>query len=360
MNSGEKTPTKQELVVNLSKELYRLSGLEDQVDYKIKNIKLKTLPGFISVLEGGFDNEDVLFMIHGYGGPSALHFKLFPELFKKFHVYSMDLYGFGGSYRYDIQFKDSDHAMDVFLRSIHETIEALELKNYYIVSQSMGSYLTFHYQHKYSPENVKGVMLLSPAGSTLMTPEIKKKILSKTYNNSFFKRNMLKLAIYLVFEKQWSPLSLTFFFPNDYIFRKQQLSDPIYKFTENEQELTIKYYTAHMNYGGQGMAVLGHFLYQGNFSKKPSSVYFNEVMTKYNFVVFFGDKDWMKADPFRRMIKQLPQNHKCKDVQIINKCGHNMIIQNPKAVNEQIFKFCKIFKEKDDENFEKLQVMPKL
>ena len=141
----ESSSTKQEKVVNHTKDCFGSQGLEDGHDYKIKNIELKTLPGFVSVFEGGFHNEDVLFLIHGYGMTSVNYFKALPELMEKFHVYAMDSYGCGASYRSDITYENDDHALDVQLRSIHETIEALNLKSYYLAAHSMGGYLASHF-----------------------------------------------------------------------------------------------------------------------------------------------------------------------------------------------------------------------
>ena len=217
----ENSSTKQQNVVNQSKLCYKNEGLEDGLDYKIQNIELKTLPGFVSVFEGGFQNEDVLFMIHGYGLGNVFYAKAFPELIKKFHVYSMDIYGFGASYRSDITFKDDDHALDVQLRSIHETIEALNLKSYYLAAHSMGGYLTSHFLAKYSPDNVNGVFLLSPAGSTIEPPGCIEK---KLENFSSLKKTMigpvLKLFHYMVYDRKWSPFSLPFFLTSSYIVRK--------------------------------------------------------------------------------------------------------------------------------------------
>ena len=254
---GAKKPTKQELVVDASKELYKSKGLKDGVDYVIYDVPLKTIPGYISVFEAGFGNKDVLIMIHGYGASSAFNFKQFPDLSKKFHIYSIDLYGFGASYRYDITFKDSDHALSTFLTSIHETLEAINKAPYYIAAHSLGGYLACHYLAKYKPDNVKGVMLQSPAGTTKLDPEMIDAFYKK-FEFGFAKKCLFNFAFYLLYDRKWSPLSLAFFMPNSTLM-KRFFGNARLKLTEEEKKLMINYYLANLNYGDQGMSVLGYF-----------------------------------------------------------------------------------------------------
>ena len=196
-------------VINASKELYNLKGLEDGVDYKIYEVPLKRVKGHISVFEAGFRNKEVLVMVHGYGASSAFNFKQIPELAKKFHIYSIDLYGFGASYRPNIKYRDDYHAMEVYLSTIHETLEAINKKPYYIAAHSLGGYLITHYLDKYKPTKVKGVMLLSPAGVTRTDPNTLGDYFRRE-NFSYFQENYYSFINYLINERKWSPTKVPF------------------------------------------------------------------------------------------------------------------------------------------------------
>lgn len=203
-SSQTKKQTKEEAVVNASKKLYKLYGLEDNVDYKIYNTPLKTLPGHISTFEAGFDNPEVLVMIHGYGASTAFHFKQFPLLCKKFHIYAMDLYGFGSSFRYQYKLKSDDEAMDLYLKSIEEWRQELNLDKFYIMGHSLGGYLTQHWLNRYKPKNIQGVFMMSPAGTTTLTEQEVKEKKDEMFK-TWFKKKIGKFADYLIHDKHWSP-----------------------------------------------------------------------------------------------------------------------------------------------------------
>ena len=351
IGTKESESSKQQKVIDSSKQLFESIGLEDKVDFRIRKVELKTLPGFTSLFESGFENKDVLVILHSFPASNIMWFKQIPELIKKFHVIALDLYGFGASYRHDITFKDSDHVIDVYTRSIHETIEALSLESYYIAGLSLGGYLTSHFQHRYKPDNVKGVILISPAGTIAKPDGAETRFLEKHGVTNTPKQKMIKFFAYLIFERKWSPLDLVPFVPYLYGIKKYFELHPQYKFTEKEQELLINYFKAVCDYGAEvPMSILGHLLDWGNWSKLPSGIHFNEIMTKYNFVVFFGERDWMQKEPVQEIIEKLPENHKCEGIHIISNAGHAPNFENPQETNEKIFKFCELFKKKDEQN----------
>jgi len=129
------------------------------------------------------------------------------------------MYGFGASHRYDTKFEDDNQAMDVFLKTLHETIVAVNDKPYYIAGHSMGGFLLCHYLAKYAPENVKGVMLLSPAGTTQMLPNQMEEFY-KEKNFGFVKKGVFNFALNKINNSKWNPLSFAFFLPNSFMFKR--------------------------------------------------------------------------------------------------------------------------------------------
>jgi len=61
------------------------------------------------------------------------------------------------------------------------------------------------------------------------------------------------------------------------------------------------------------MQVLGHFLWFARYSKNPTNVFLPELVMKYNFVFFFGDRDWMDVDSVREELKKLPEGNLCEE-----------------------------------------------
>jgi pimeloyl-ACP methyl ester carboxylesterase len=113
-------PSSQAHIESCAKDIYSSVGLRSEIDYTLYNVPLKTIDGFIHTLEGGFHNKRKLLMVHGYGAASVLWFKMLPSLIQKFHVYSIDLYGMGSSYKFKFGKKSADEAIDLYTKSIEE------------------------------------------------------------------------------------------------------------------------------------------------------------------------------------------------------------------------------------------------
>ena len=152
-------------LVSSIKNILTLQNQTDQVDYQIYKVELTSLPGYLQVLETGFGNTQKLIMLHGYGGCSATFFKMFPKLKTHFHIFAIDLYGMGASYRFNFdQIKNFEDAIKTMTTSIHECISNLELDNFYMLGHSMGGYLIPHYLTRFNHIRVRGVFMCSPAG----------------------------------------------------------------------------------------------------------------------------------------------------------------------------------------------------
>ena len=118
--------------------------------------------------------------------------------------------------------------------------------------------------------------------------------------------------------------------------------------TKEEIEVMVKYYNANLEYGDEGMKVLGFFLNFGRYSKKPYSEFINELVDKYNYVFMYGDKDWMDPKNVIGMMEFFPDSHKCEEIQIVADCGHQMPLENPAGTAAKIREFHEIFKAKNE------------
>jgi len=117
--------------------------------------------------------------------------------------------------------------------------------------------LTFQYLHKYAPTNVDGVIMLSPAGSNgLLTSNIDEWFKERDMN--ILTRSFLRFGGHLVHEKKMSPISLFFFLPWSTMI-KRFFGHQRMRLEKEEKEVFIKYYEAVIDYGDQGMSIVGHF-----------------------------------------------------------------------------------------------------
>ena len=57
-------------------------------------------------------------LIHGYGGSNVHYSRMYKELIKMFHVYSIDLPGMGFSSKGDINISDRDNTLNFFMGTI--------------------------------------------------------------------------------------------------------------------------------------------------------------------------------------------------------------------------------------------------
>ena len=341
-------PDRQYFVNEAQKEIFALQGLNEGVEYNFYNTPLTTLPGHLSTFEGGWDNKDVLVMLHGYAGSNAFWFKMFPSLLTHFHVYAFDLYGFGASYRPKLDIKTPEEAIEIYTRSIEEWRQNLNLKDFYICGHSMGAFLTNHYLHRYGETGefkIQGVFMLSPAGSTLATNVEKEKFLQKY---SWFKARVMQCISYLVFEARCSPMNTFFLCANKSKFLRKTFNAPDLGFTKEESEVFLKYYLANLEYGAQGMGLLGFFIDYGRHSKIPWDIFINDLVQKYNYVFIYGDKDWMDPSNIIKMMESFPADNKCQVIQIVPQGGHMMPLECPTGTADVIKEFHQVFRKRNE------------
>lgn len=123
----------------LTKKFFGTFGLRDGIDYRLFDVDLKTLPGHVRTLEAGWHNPEIMVLVHGYGSSIPFFGPVLNDLIKNYHVYAFDLYGMGGSYRCNTNFKNFDHAIETYTKSIEEWREQLNLENFHVIAHSIGN-----------------------------------------------------------------------------------------------------------------------------------------------------------------------------------------------------------------------------
>jgi pimeloyl-ACP methyl ester carboxylesterase len=164
-----KKATQAETTKSIIIDLFNIVDLAYGTDYALYNVNLVTVPGYLFTFETGQQNKDKLILIHGFGTTMATYYKMMPFFRKHFHVYAFDMYGMGCSYSDKVDASTPAEAHELYLKTIEEWRQELDINNFYLLGHSLGGYLSVHYLEKYMP-TCKGVFLMSPAGMNHMPP----------------------------------------------------------------------------------------------------------------------------------------------------------------------------------------------
>ena len=100
-----------------------------------------------------FGNKDkpVLLLLHGYNSAALFYFNMLKYLEQDFHVYMIDIIGFGASSRPKFLGKNHQNAISYFVQSVEKWRIKLDIKKMIIGGHSMGAYIASRYA-KHFPE----------------------------------------------------------------------------------------------------------------------------------------------------------------------------------------------------------------
>jgi pimeloyl-ACP methyl ester carboxylesterase len=104
------------------------------------------------------DGRPTILFIHGIGGSSSAWYRHEATYKNKYNLISFDLRGHGKSKRhrgYD------EYTREKFVEDIHSLITHLNIKKFFIVSHSLGTFYALDFVIKYQ-ELIEGVIFLSP------------------------------------------------------------------------------------------------------------------------------------------------------------------------------------------------------
>lgn len=117
-------------------------------EYTLKNKGLT-----IFYFEAGQNNTDAVVLLHGLGDEADTWRHLIEPMAKEFHVFAVDLPGFGRSDKPDV-----DYSPQFFLFIIKEFLEAVSMRKVILVGSSLGAILSQGFALQY-PEKVSGLIL---------------------------------------------------------------------------------------------------------------------------------------------------------------------------------------------------------
>ena len=298
-----------------------------------EDIPLKSNPQiYLHTLRSKFVPEKPTFILcHGHVGSSTNFISLAKYLIPKYNLFIPDTIGTALSSRPNVKFISPEQAINFFIDILHEFILTLNLPNkYYIAGHSLGGLFVANYSLKY-PENIEKVLLLSPAGisdSKLYGGNI--------HNESGFFRGLLFKLLWCL--KCCEPTVQNIY--NNILFR------PLYKLTLRKRyfvsselnELFSQLTEIAMEYPNDlDKSLFYVFDYPFPLGSIPAERRMLEE-SKLNYVICFGEIDWMDQCGSRRLEEKCPQRFK---VYTISKMGHRFQLENPKELYEEVI--CKNF-----------------
>ena len=150
----------------------------------------------IVYLEGG--KGPTILLLHGYTGDKDNWIMFAPYLTKNYHVVIPDIPGYGESSMIEAASYDLSSQMS----RLHKFAQALELKKFHIVGNSMGGLFAGTYAVRY-PDEVISVGLFNAAGVTSLEKSVVMKMMEKGENPLVLKdANDMARLMALVFVKQ--------------------------------------------------------------------------------------------------------------------------------------------------------------
>ncbi|MGM7702616.1 alpha/beta fold hydrolase [Pseudalkalibacillus sp. Hm43] len=104
-------------------------------------------------------NAPVMIMIHGFLSSCFSFRKLIPELKNRFHIYAVDLPGFGKSEKS----RTFHYSLKNYGQLIVDFIQHLQLFNTYVIGHSMGGQVAMH-AARIAPDKIAKLILLGSSG----------------------------------------------------------------------------------------------------------------------------------------------------------------------------------------------------
>ena len=96
---------------------------------------------YITTFECGDRSKPVIIFLHGWLGQTISFFKVFKYLENDFHIYSIDMLGFGNSSRPDFLPKDHVEATEYFLQALEKWRIKVGLTKFTLCGHSLGGYI---------------------------------------------------------------------------------------------------------------------------------------------------------------------------------------------------------------------------
>ncbi|KAM3141159.1 hypothetical protein pb186bvf_006764 [Paramecium bursaria] len=302
--------------------------LEVQVEYQGQS-------HFIHTFVGGRDDKPIALLLHGYGGSNVHYSRMYKELIKMFHVYSIDLPGMGFSSKGDINISDRDNTLNFFMGTIGNFIQkTFQGQKINLFGHSFGGYIAAQLASRY-PQYIDKLFLLSPAGTTFHSQEEIKK-LQDFSQQIWYKRWIINFArSYWQNEATIKDLSQKWYGP---MFMKRYLSKRL-QLSGREYELWLTYINDMLSLPiGSEKALFRLFQFPRVMTLGEHSIQYlirnSESLKNIPIFFYFGVHDWMDSEGAKRLVNE--QQFPNIKIRLIENADHQITFQNPQGCISQI------------------------
>jgi len=110
----------------------------------------------VYVTEWGKKDKPIIFCLHGLGSTSLSFIEVAEKLKNDYRIFSIDAPGHGKTSPFQ---EPEDYEMPSIVKWLNNLLNIIEIKNFYFLSHSWGSFVALFYLLEY-PEKVKGSILI--------------------------------------------------------------------------------------------------------------------------------------------------------------------------------------------------------
>jgi len=273
-------------------------------------------------------------LLHGFCAGAAFYISNFEDLSEERNVYSIDLLGFGRSSRTPFS-TDHKEIEEMFINSIEEWRESLDLKQMILIGHSLGGFLASSYAISF-PLHIKHLVLADPWGFPL-APQPGEEV-DIPFNIPAWKIAIIKKTTRfnpLGFMRALGPLGPS-------LVRKirgdiQQKYQHIY----GEGDNTVSNYIYHINAqhpsGEEAFRNISEFI---TYAKNPLISRMKHLSSNVPLTVLYGENSWMlNIFDFKSIRDEIPNQCYFKLHQV-DEAGHNIFADNPKQFNSLVNLAC--------------------
>lgn len=299
------------------------------LDIKSKSVvaQLNTLE-IVPVRTQGLDTPEekdkpVLLVMHGMGCGFGVFNKNLDALAEEYHVFAIDILGFGGSSR--VMFpksQDGSAAENLFVEAIHAWKQQMGIQKLVVCGHSFGGYLATCFALRY-PEEASALMLIDPWGFPEPDHE---NLLRKPFSSRMINQFLFGMIKPVTFLRCLGPLG-----PSTFARMRQHVVGS--KHDASEREMMLSYlYHANAHARGTGAAAFQTLCLPSATAKRPLLSRFAALPPEIPVSFIYGESSWISARSglLARSLRP-PSAHTSVDT--IQNAGHNVHLDQPAVFN---------------------------
>lgn len=311
------------------------------------------------------DKVPTLILTHGFGSGCGFFFSNYDAFASQFkRVISVDWLGMGASSRpssaprlpFFGQPISASEASDLFIDSLEELRTGLNVGNYVLAGHSLGGYLCGRFAMKHASPEMKGLILVSPAG---LAPKIPEERIVPTDSLGFRLRVMSRL-----WDRNYTPQAIARALGHcaPGLVRKvvnRRFGEERWAHDDTQAITDYLYHISALPASGEyamNTLLTSCFAsYPDNPTKTRPWVLAREPIVPDQFahlkestdksgvplLILYGDSDWLRFPEVNSYLQQLLMNDLDARLSIIPKAGHHLYMDNADHYHDEIHKWVK-------------------